>query len=469
MTDTGKMNKLKDYLIGDKFFYRRVLWIVLPIIIQNTITNVVSLLDNVMVGRVGTLEMSAVAIVNQLLFVFNLCVFGGLSGAGIFATQFAGAKDDDGVRHCFRLKLFICGGILLISLLIFGIFPKQLISLYLAENTSPADAAATIGFGLDYIRVMSIGIIPFAVSMVYSSSLREVGETKLPMYASISAIFVNLLFNYLLIFGALGFPKLGVVGAAIATTLSRFVEMFVVVVFTHKRRGEFKFIKSVYRNFHVPKSLCAGVFKKGTPVLLNELLWSMGVAFYLQCYSVRGLQVVAAANIASTVNNLFNVVLISAGSAVAIMVGQCLGANEIENAKKTVWRLMVATILSCVLVGLVLAALSGVLPHIYNTEAEVKALATTFMQIIAFMMPFAAFTHNSYFTLRSGGKTLITFFFDSGFMWLISAPIAFLLANYTSISIELLYFSVLSLDFIKCIIGFFLVKKGVWISNIVNE
>ena len=195
MTDTGKMNKLKDYLIGDKFFYRRVLWIVLPIIIQNTITNVVSLLDNVMVGRVGTLEMSAVAIVNQLLFVFNLCVFGGLSGAGIFATQFAGAKDDDGVRHCFRLKLFICGAILLISLLIFGIFPKQLISLYLAENTSPADAAATIGFGLDYIRVMSIGIIPFAISMVYSSSLREVGETKLPMYASISAIFVNLLIS----------------------------------------------------------------------------------------------------------------------------------------------------------------------------------------------------------------------------------------------------------------------------------
>ena len=461
-------NRLRDNLIGDKFFYRRVLMIVLPIIVQNTITNVVSLLDNVMVGRVGTLEMSAVAIVNQLLFVFNLCIFGGLSGAGIFATQFAGAKDDNGVRNCFRIKIVICLAILFAALCIFGIFPHQLISMYLAEGTSASDAAATTGFALDYLHIMMIGIIPFAVSQVYSSSLREVGETNLPMYASVSAIFVNIVFNWLLIFGKCGFPKLGVVGAAIATTMSRFAEMAVVVTFAHIRRGEFKFLKSVYRSMAVPKELWAKVMKKGMPILVNECLWSMGVAFYLQCYSVRGLQVVAAANIASTVNNLFNVVLISIGSAVAIMVGQCLGANEIAKAKQTVWRLITLSVAACAVVGSVLASLSGIIPHIYNTEPEVKQLATSFLLIIAMIMPFASFTHDSYFTLRSGGRTIITFIFDSGFMWLVCVPVAYCLANFTSIDITLLYFCVNALEILKCFVAFVLVKKGVWISNIFN-
>lgn len=462
------LSKLKDYTIGDKFFYRRVLLIVFPIIIQNTITYVVNLLDNVMVGRVGTLEMSAVAIVNQLLFVFNLCVFGGLSGVGIFSTQFAGAKDDEGVRHCFRLKVVIIVFLLLLSGIIFGIFPINLMSLYLAENTPAADAAATIGFGLDYLKIMLISLIPFSISQVYSGSLRETGETKLPMYASVAAIFINIGFNYLLIFGKMGFPALGVRGAAIATVLARFVEMSVVVIFSHIRRGKYIFIKSVYRNIYIPANLWGKVFKKGMPILVNEFLWSMGMAFYLQCYSVRGLEIVAAANIASTINNLFSVVLISISTAVAIMVGQHLGANEIPEAKRTVWRLSVLSFVACTLIGIVLALLAPYIPHIYNTEADVKYIATNFLYIIALMMPFSSFTHNSYFTIRAGGKTFVTFLFDSGFLWFICAPLAYFLANYTDVDVISLYFAVMSLEVLKFGIGFVLLKKGIWISNIVK-
>lgn len=462
------INKLKDYTIGDKFFYRRVLLIVLPIIVQNTITNVVSLLDNVMVGRVGTLQMSAVAIVNQLLFVFNLCIFGGLSGVGIFATQYAGAKDDDGVRHCFRIKIVICAVLLFIALIIFGIFPEKLMSLYLAKDTSATDGLATIGYGLDYLRIMLIGIIPFSISQVYSGSLREVGETKLPMYASIAAIVVNLMFNYVLIFGKLGFPMLGVVGAAIATVLARFAEMGVVVIFTHMKKKRFIFIKSVYRSIYIPVSLWISVIKKGMPVLVNEFFWSMGMAFYLQCYSVRGLQIVAASNIASTVSNIFNVVLISISSAVAIMVGQHLGANEIPQAKRTVWRLSALSFAACSVIGGILALLAPYIPHIYNTEAEVKHIATSFLYIIALMMPFSSFTHNSYFTIRAGGKTLVTFLFDSGFLWFICAPLAYFLANHTAVDVIPLYFAVMSLEVLKCVIGYILLRKGIWISNIVK-
>lgn len=461
-------NKLKDNLIGDKAFYKRVLMIVLPIIVQNTITNVVSLLDNIMVGRVGTLEMSAVAIVNQLIFVFNLCIFGGLSGAGIFATQFAGAKDDEGVRSCFRMKIYISAVVLLAALCIFGFYAEPLIKSYLAEGTSAKDAVATMGFALDYLRIMMIGLVPFAISQVYSGSLREVGETRLPMYASVVAICVNTVLNLLLIFGLCGFPRLGVAGAAIATVISRFAEMAVVVFFAHKRRGEFRFLKSVYRSMHIPKDLCMGILKKGSPILVNECLWSMGVAMYLQCYSVRGLDVVAAANIASTVTNLFNVFFISTGNAVAIMVGQYLGANEIEKAKQTVWRLIAVAFATCIVIGGLLALLSGVIPNIYNTEPEVKNLAKSFLLVTASLMPIVSFTHNSYFTLRSGGKTIITFIFDSGFMWIVGVPVAFCLANYISLGIVAVYFLINSLECLKAVVAFILVKKGVWISNIVR-
>ncbi len=461
-------SNIKDYIIGDKSFYRRVMIILLPMIIQNTITNVVNLLDNIMVGRIGTIEMSSVAIINQFLFVFNLCIFGAIAGVGIFFAQFAGAKDDDGMRYCFRIK-FIFGIIITaIASFVFMFFSDFLIKLYIADGTGKQVMLSTLKYGKEYLNIMIIGLIPFAVTQVYASSLREYGETKTPMYASIVAIFINLVFNYFLIFGKCGFPRLTVKGAAIATGLSRFIEMLFVMIFAHKRKDSFKFIKDVYKSFYVPLNLAKKVCKKATPILFNELLWSVGMSFYLQCYSVRGLNVVAAANIASTINNLFNVVLLSIGSAVGIMVGQNLGANEIEEAKKTSWRLIFLSVALCSIIGAILAFLSPYIPHIYNTEPEVKQLATTFLIVIAVMMPFSSITHDTYFIIRAGGKTFITFLFDSAFMWVVGVPIAYTLANYTNMNVSLMYFYVLSLDIIKSVIGFFLIKKGIWISNIIK-
>jgi len=444
------------------------MWVVLPIIIQNTITNVVNLLDNVMVGRLGTLEMSAVAIINQIIFVVNLCIFGGISGAGLFGTQYAGAKDNEGLRQCFRIKIIMGAVILLVAGIVLGFFPRQLIGLYLSETTSAADASATIGFGLRYLYIMLIGLVPFAITQVYSSSLREVGETKTPMYASSVAILINLVFNYFLIFGTFGFPKLGVMGAAIATTLSRFVEMAIVILSTRMRTNKFPFVKGIYRNFRISAELFKKVIKKSIPLIFNEGLWALGMATYLQCYSARGLQVVAAANIASTVNGLFNVVLISLGTAVAIMVGQYLGANEIDKAKKTAWRLITLSVGICVALGVVLILLSGIIPNVYNTESIVKEYASEFLIALALMLPFDAFAHGCYFTLRSGGKIMITFWFDCGSVWLIGVPTAFLLVNYTNLPVGLVYLAVRSLDVIKTVVGTILIRKGIWISNIVK-
>lgn len=470
----SRSHSLRHLLIGDKNFYMRVITILMPIIIQNTVTNVVSLIDNVMVGSVGTLQMSAVAIVNQLLFVFNLCIFGGLAGAGIFAAQYAGAKDTDGVRHCFRMKVYIALSMTVLALAVFYFMPGPLISMYLTDGTNPADTAATLGFGLEYMEIMLIGLVPFAVSQIYGSTLRELGETKLPMIASVAAICINLVFNYIFIFGNEGlsflwFGPMGVAGAAIATVMSRFAEAVIIVVFVHIRSDRFEFIRHIYRSLKIPMELCISILKKGLPLLFNEFMWSFGMAVLLQCYSVRGLDVVAASNISSTVNNLFNVVFLSMGNAIAIMAGQHLGANEPEEAKTTVWRLLVLSLATCLVMGTLMVLIAPLVPNIYNTTDEVRRMATDFLYVVALMMPFYAFAHGCYFTLRSGGKTLITMFFDCGYTWCLSIPLAFFLANYTGMPILPLYICIQLLDVIKCVIGFILVKKGVWINNIVNE
>ena len=463
----ARRERLKSKLIGDRAFYAQVLAIVLPIIIQNTVSNVVNLLDNVMVGRVGTLEMSAVAIVNRLFFVFNLCIFGGLAGAGIFATQFAGAQDDEGVRHCFRMKLLIAAAMFAAALCVLSALPQKLISMYLAEGTDAREAELTMGYGLGYLRAMLVGILPFALSQVYASTLREVGETRLPMIASIAAILVNLMFNYLLIFGSFGFPRLGVVGAAVATVISRYVELIIIVVYTHAKRQRFPFIQGVYRSLYIPGELFGSIMRKGMPLLVNEFLWSSGMAVLMQCYSVRGLGVIAAMNISMTVGDLFNVVFLSMGNAVAIMVGQALGASQMQRARRTAYQLLALAVASSVVMGAIMQIFAPLVPHIYNTEETVRQTATQFLRVVAVMMPVFAFSHCCYFTMRSGGRTWITFIFDCVFTWGVSVPAAWLLANLTQMPIVPLYFCVQALDLIKAVIGFVLVRRGVWIRNIV--
>lgn len=468
------LTKTKTRLIGDKNFYKRVLVILLPIIIQNTVSNVVSLVDNVMVGAVGTLEMSAVAIVNQLLFIFYLCIFGGLAGAGIFAAQFAGANDNEGVRYCFRMKLYIAALMSVIAFAVFLLFPQSLISMYLAKGTSAADATATLAFGESYLFVMLIGLVPFALTQAYGSTLRELGETKIPMIASVTAISVNLVFNYILIFGNKGLPFLpfgpfGVVGAAAATVLSRFVEAAIIVIYVHKNAQKYVFIKGAYKSPKVPLELFKNIAKKGSPLLINEFFWSFGMAMLNQCYSLRGLEVVAATNISSTASNLFNVVFLSMGNAIAIMAGQHLGANETEKAKNAVWRLLFLSVMVCIGMGALLAAVSPYIPLLYNTTGTVRQTAQSLLIVVGVLMPFYAFAHGTYFTLRSGGKTLITLVFDCGFTWGLAFPLAFVLSRFTALPIVPMFLAVQLLDVIKCIIGFVLVKKGVWINNIVEK
>ena len=455
--------------IGDRSFYRRVFAILLPILIQNVITNFVSLLDNIMVGQVGTEPMSGVAIVNQLIFVFNLCTFGGLSGAGILTAQFFGKGDQEGIRQTIRVKLLIGLGILLAFGSVLFFTGDRFIGLFLHEGESGLDLAATMEYARDYLDVMLLQLIPFVITVMYSSTLRETGETLLPMKAGLIAVFVNLVFNYILIFGKFGAPELGVVGAAIATVLARIVEMSIVILWTHRHSARNPYIIGVFRSLKVPKSVLRKVVLLGLPLMANELLWSGGMTFLNQCYSLRGLEVVSAMNIYSTISNLFFSAFISTGNATTIMVGQLLGAGELDRAVDEDRKLIAfALVLSFVLGGL-MALTAPFFPQIYNTIPQVKQLATKILLISALMMPLHAFSNSCYFTLRSGGKTVITFIFDSGTLWLISIPVAFVLGHYTRMPIVPFYALVEALNIIKCLIGLFMVRQKKWVVNLVGE
>lgn len=458
---------MKDSFRSALPYYKRMLTIAVPIMIQSGITNFVSMIDNVMVGRVGTLQMTGVSIVNQIIMVFNLCIFGAMSGAGIFTAQYYGKKDNDGIRNTVQYKIITA---LIISAFGIGAFVSMgdfLINAYLQGEGSPEDISLVSEYARGYLQIMLLGIVPFALSNAYSSSLRETSDRIIPMIATISAVFTNFILNYCLIFGNFGFPRLGITGAAIATVISRFVELFILMLWSHTHTKKYPFIKKLYLKTTMTREEIRKITLITLPLIINETLWAGGMAFLNQCYSIRGLDVVAAINIVSTLSNVFNVVFISSGSAIGIIMSQLLGAKKVKEAKENSMRLIWFSVFLAFIIGVVMALFSPFFPKIYNTTDSVRTLATELLFILSIFMMVHAFTNGSYFTLRSGGKTVMTFIFDSGFVWLCSVPVAFILSRFTGVSIIYLYITVQALDLLKCVLGYIFVKKGVWLNTVV--
>lgn len=450
-------------LIGSKGFYKMVLAICIPIVIQNGFTNLASLLDNIMIGQLGTLSMSGVSITNQLLQVFNVTIFGAMSGPGIFMAQFYGKKNKEGVENCFRIKLMIGLIITILAIFLFYTFGNQLISLYLNDNSS--DSLKTLNYGMNYLKIMLIGLIPFVITQVYSSSLRETGNTVLPMIASIIAVIVNFCINYILIFGRFGFPQLGVTGAAIGTVVSRVAEMSINIIGGSRNL----YLKDAIKMKKVPFDTTKEMLKRGLPLLCNEILWSISIALISQSYSTRGIIAVAAINITTTVTNFFMIVCYAMGNSISIVVGQQLGAGEIEKAKDYDLKMLFMNFVMCLAIGIVLFNFSSLIPQIYNTSLEVKALASQLLKIAACMLPIISIYYSSYFTMRAGGKTFLTFLFDSGYTFVFTFMSALLLTRLTSLPILTIYLLVQCVDIPKATLGLILVRKGIWVHNIVSD
>ena len=452
----------------NKSYIKKLLKIAIPMMVQNGISNFVNLLDNLMIGQVGTNALSGVAIANQLIFVFYLVIFGATAGVGIFTAQYKGKGDDEGIRLSFRFKLVFNVIIAALCVVLLALYSPDLIHLFLLGEGDPADAAETLKIGCSYMNIILISLVPIGLTQAYAGTLRDIGSTKVPMFASLCAIFVNLAGNYLLIYGHFGLPALGAQGAAIATVISRFVELGILVIYTGRHPNMFPFINGAFRHFSIPGKLALKFFLKALPLMANETLWSLGMTTINQCYSYRSLDAVAALNIESTLWNLMAVAFIAMGEAVGIMMGHILGAGELGEAKKKAGIMRRATVICGLVFGLIMAAISTLFPLLYNTTEYIRGLAAIFILIGALNMPFCAYTHASYFIIRSGGNALITVLFDSVFTWLFVVPLAYYLSRYTNMNVTWMVAIIRGTEMIKCIVAFAFVKSGIWIRNIVK-
>ncbi|MBR1797935.1 MAG: MATE family efflux transporter [Clostridiales bacterium] len=456
--------------LGSKSFYKMVLSVAVPMMIQNGLSNLVSLVDNFMIGRVGTNALSGVAIANQLVFVYYLLIFGATAGVGIFTAQYYGKGDVEGVRDTFRFKLIANTALALVSVVVFIMLAPRLISLFLQGEGAPEDAAQTLKIGVDYIKIILLSLVPIGLSMAYSGTLRDTGHTKVPMAASMVAILVNLIGDAVLIYGLFGLPAMGANGAAAATVIARVVELMVLVIYTGTHASVHGFIVGAFRGFRLPLSLCWKFILKSIPLMANETLWSLGMTVLNQCYSYRSLSAVAAVNIESTLWNLMSVSFVAMGESVGIIVGQILGTGDIAKAKDHAIKIRDFTVFCGVIFGLLMAVLAPIFPNLpfYNVSDEVRSLATTLILLSGIVMPLMSYTHASYFIIRAGGNTLITFVFDCGYTWLIVVPVAYCLSRFTSVGVPLMMFTVQWLELIKCFTGWIMVRSGVWAKNLVR-
>ena len=464
-----RTKKLNLKSIDNKRFVMRVFAVMIPIMLQNGITNFVNMLDNVMVGNIGTAEMTGVSVAGSLIFIYNLCVFGAVSGAGIFGAQFYGKGDVEGVRQTLRFKMIMSLVITAAASVVIVFFGDSLTVLFLEGEGDPAVAEAALASAHEYLMIMLVSLVPFAIVQCWTSTLRECDMNVLPMAAGFAAMGVNLVLNWILIFGNLGAPKMGVAGAAVATVVSRFVELGVVVVGSYIKRERAKFVTGLFRRFNIAPSLMKNILVKGFPMIVNETMWAAGYTTLNRYYSTRGLDVVAANNINITFFNVFSCTFFALGVAVGIIMGQMLGAGNIEEAKRRSNTLLIISAIMSTAVGAVYGLIAPIVPNFYNTTDSVRHIATVLMIICAAFMPFESLTHTEYFTIRSGGKAFLTMVFDSGFMWVLVVPTVILLAKLTDMSVFWLYAVVQILNVVKCAIGFAFVKSGHWATNIVGK
>ncbi|MDD4194404.1 MAG: MATE family efflux transporter [Acholeplasmataceae bacterium] len=446
--------------IGDRQFYKTLFQVAAPLVLQQLITTSVQLVDNVMVGRLGESSIGAVSVINQLYFIVILVTFGAYAGAGIFTSQFFGSGDHDKLKQTIRFKLITGALIALIALIIFTVFGENLIRLF-TKNPE------TIKQGLAYLKIARWSAFPWVISVAISNTFREMSITKPLLYISIVAIITNTLLNFLLIFGLLGFPALGVTGAAIATFISRFVELGLMIVLLIKKGSIFN--TKMTQMLHIQPKLLKSMIIMSIPLTLNELLWSTGQTAFLHAYSTRGDSALAALNISGAISQLVFVTFGGIATAVAVLVGNTLGKNALDEAKDNARKLIAFSVFFAAIAGLILFILSFFILNIYDVAETTKDIARFNIRINALFIPVYSFNVALFFTLRSGGDTKSTFMIDSGYMWVVAVPIAMVLAYLTDLKVTMMFLLIQSLDLPKMFFGLSRFRKEHWVKNLALE
>ena len=444
-------------LFKDKVFFRRVLLVASPIILQQLLTSSVQLVDNLMVSSLGELAIGGVSVINQLYFIVIVVTFGAMAGAGIYTAQFFGNKKLLQLKETFRFKLSIAIVLSAIATIAFSFFGESLIRIFTKNPT-------TIQWGLEYLNIAKWVMLPMTLSAAVSTSFREIGITKPLLYISLIAILLNVVFNYLLIFGNLGFPKLGVEGAAYATLFSRGIE-FVLLFVLLKLRGQVLNTK-IKHVFKISPTLLKAIILTSIPLVINEFLFSFGQTFFMQSYATRGDFALAAITITMAISQLVFITFGGIGTAVAVMIGGTLGENKLEEAKENSKKILAFSVVFSFVLGAILFGLSFFILDIYDISDLTRRTAQFNIRVNAFMIPMISLYMALFFTLRSGGDTKATMIIDSGYLWTIQIPVVYYLSRYTSLEVIYMFLIIQLLEIPKVFLAFYRYRKDFWIKNL---
>ncbi|MBP7176781.1 MAG: MATE family efflux transporter [Thermoclostridium sp.] len=449
------------YLTGDREFNKTLIQLALPIALQNLIMTSLNLVDTVMVGQLGEANIAAVALGNQIFFLISLFLFGVSSGSSVFIAQFWGKRDVLSIRKVLGLSL-ICGfSVSFLAMITILLFPAQILSIFSKDPE-------VIRIGSEYLTTVCFCYIPTAISFCFASTLRSTGQAKLPVFASAIALSVNTLLNYILIFGKLGFPAMGAKGAAIATVIARLCELIMILGAVYAMKlppaASLRELTGFNRDF------ITRFFRLTVKVILNEVLWSLGVTMYTVAYGRMGTDILAAVNISSAVEKIAFVLFNGMANACAVMVGNKIGEGDEQTAFLYAKRLALLGPLIGVILGVSVSLSSGLLLSIYNVSEEVYRNAVSILTIFGLMMPIKIFNMiNIVGILRSGGDAMFSLIIDTTGVWFIAVPLVFVGGLVLQLPLFIVYLMVNLEEVYKVLLGIKRFLSGKWINNVVKQ
>ena len=437
-------------ILEDKVFLKAMLTLAIPIALQNLITTSLNLVDNLMIGKLGETPIAAVGLANQYFFIFTLCIMGINAGANIFMAQFWGKKNVKDIKKMLGIDITIG----FIATMIFGlaafVFPHKIMGIL-------SNDIEVIQLGSQYLRIVAISTIFVNLSQCLSSALRSTGQPSIPMYASLIGVLCNAVLNWVFIFGNLGAPKMGVAGAALATTIARIIEF--IYILGNVYIGKNIVAAKVRELFDFSFKDIKGYFKVSTSVILNELVWSLGMTAYTVSYSFIGTRAVATMQIANTLNNMFMVICTGLGAAAAIIIGNKIGAEEEEVAIDYSKRISILAPIAGFILGIIIWIAAPLIVKPFIRVLRIMAIfsALRFFNTVLIIGVF-----------RGGGDTLYTMLVQLGTVWFYAVPIAFFAAIVLKMPVEVVFFLICSEELVKVSFSISRLKSCKWIKNVIN-
>ncbi len=448
----------------DKSFYKSIITLALPIACQNLINFAVNLADSVMIGRIAEnseKHIVAVSFANQLFFIFMILLFGLGSGANILLSQYWGKKDLKAIRKIMAIAYKVAVVFAIVFMLIAALVPEWFMSIF-------SNDPEVIRLGSEYLQIIFISYIFFAITSVSISALRSVEIVNISIIVYGISLLVNVFFNYSLIYGRFGMPALGVRGAAIATTIARIVEFLIVLFFMvfFEKRIDLK-VKDLLT---WDGTLFKDFTRIGFPVLCNELLWVMGSSVLVWIISLMGTEVATANNITNTAWQFVSVFFMGAGNASSVIIGRTIGAEQYHKIKEYSMTLILIAFVLGLAGGFMMFLLRPYIIRIYNISDYTYNLTMDVMAVSSLIIVFQSLAFMLLVgILRGGGDTKFVFYADLIFLCGIAIPLGYIVAIVLKAPVPLAFLALKSDEVIKVIFGIFRVKGNKWVRNVTRE